>query len=147
EFSDIRHFGFKWFPYNKGGEYRKWYGNNEYVINMENEGEGIKSYNKKSNYRLREPRLYFKEAITWSFVSSSKFGVRFSPPGFLFDVAGSSVFPTEKNRYLLTSYLCSKLAYYFLMHQNPTLNFQVENIANLPVIIKIGEQREQIDHL
>src|SRR5699024_7220095 len=68
EFSDIRHFVFKWFPYNKGGEYRKWYGNNEYVINMENEGEGIKSYNKKSNYRLREPRLYFKEAITWSFV-------------------------------------------------------------------------------
>ncbi|MEC1288579.1 SAM-dependent methyltransferase, partial [Bacillus paralicheniformis] len=132
--SDINKYGYKWFPYNKGGEFRKWYGNNDVVINMENEGEGIKNFSKKSNYRLREPRLYFKEAITWSFISSSRFGVRYSPPGFLFDVAGSSVFPKKEDTLYLTAFLCSKLAFEFLKLQNPTLNFQVENIAKLQII-------------
>ncbi|MEC1023195.1 BREX-1 system adenine-specific DNA-methyltransferase PglX [Bacillus paralicheniformis] len=147
-FSDINKYGYKWFPYNKGGEFRKWYGNNDVVINMENEGEGIKNFSKKSNYRLREPRLYFKEAITWSFISSSRFGVRYSPPGFLFDVAGSSVFPKKEDTLYLTAFLCSKLAFEFLKLQNPTLNFQVENIAKLPIIIDVEESlKKQIDQL
>ncbi|WP_251628843.1 BREX-1 system adenine-specific DNA-methyltransferase PglX [Niallia sp. MER TA 168] len=147
EFADINKYGYKWFPYNKGGEFRKWYGNNEYVINMENEGDAIKNLG-NSNYRLREPRLYFKESITWSFISSSKFGVRFSPRGFLFDVAGSSVFPETEDKYYLTAFLCSKLTFEFLKLQNPTLNFQVENISKLPVILNENDDiRKEIDEL
>lgn len=144
DLKDINRCGYKWFPYNKGGEFRKWYGNNEYVVNMENEGEDIKKH-PKNNYRLRDQSLYFKQAITWSFISSSKFGVRYSPPGFLFDVAGSSVFPRDEDMFYLTAFLCSKLAFEFLKIQNPTLNFQVENIAKLPVIDNVdSESREKI---
>ncbi|MCI0766550.1 BREX-1 system adenine-specific DNA-methyltransferase PglX [Bacillus sp. TL12] len=148
EFADINKYGYKWFPYNKGGEFRKWYGNNDYVVNMENNGESIKNFGGKNNYRLREPRLYFKESITWSFISSSKFGVRYSPRGFLFDVAGSSVFPKKEDKYYLIALLCSKLTFEFLKLQNPTLNFQVENISKLPVILNVNEDiRKQIDEL
>ena len=142
EYSDIKKYGFKWFPYNKGGEFRKWYGNNDYIINLENEGESIKNFS--NNYRLREPKYYFKEAITWSFISSSKFGVRYSPEGFLFDVAGSSVFPQKGDTFILTAFLCSKLAFEFLKIQNPTLNFQVENIAKLPIITNIPQNIREI---
>ena len=96
-FEQIKERQKKWFPYNKGGEFRKWYGNNFFVVDMENGGAGIKAYSK--NYRLRDTSLYFKPSITWSFISSTNFGVRFCPNGFLFDVAGSSVFPPDEYIY------------------------------------------------
>ncbi|HHY70215.1 MAG TPA: BREX-1 system adenine-specific DNA-methyltransferase PglX, partial [Thermoanaerobacterales bacterium] len=135
----------KWFPYNKGGEFRKWYGNNEFVVNWENDGAEIRNF---SGAVIRNQKYYFKESITWSFVSSSKFGVRYSPKGFIFDVAGSSVFPRKEDIYYLTAFMCSKLAFEFLKMQNPTLNFQVGNIKNLP-IVKTNDTkiRELIDKL
>ncbi len=134
----------KWFPYNKGGEFRKWYGNNLYIVNMENGGESIKSYS--NNYRLRDPRLYFKFLITWSFISSTNFSVRYCPNGFLFDVAGSSIFPTEENVYYMIGILCSKVIFQCLKIQNPTLNFQVEDIQKLPIITQFP-QKELVDDL
>lgn len=143
-FEDINKYGCKWFPYNKGGEFRKWYGNNEYIIDMENEGEGIKNQPKSSNYRLRDKALYFKEAITWSFVSTTNFAVRYSPVGFLFDVAGSSIFPDKKEINYLIGFLCSKVCSRLLYLQNPTFNFQVENISKLPIIM---QESDNIDYL
>src|SRR5690606_21949739 len=67
------------------------------------------------------------------FISSSKFGVRYSPDGFIFDVAGSTIFPDEEDIHFFTAFLCSSLTYEFLKIQNPTLNFQVGNIKNLPI--------------
>lgn len=132
----------KWFPYNKGGEFRKWYGNNEYIVNYEDRGKTICDYidnfsnsNVGSNGRVINRKYYFRESITWSFISSSKFGVRYQPKGFIFDVAGSSIFPNEEERNYLLGLLTSKLAFDFLRIQNPTLNFQVGNISNIPVII------------
>src|SRR5690554_3422834 len=71
---------FKWFPYNKGGEYRKWYGNNNFLVNWENDGFEIRNFmgdNQRLKSRPQNMNYYFKKSITWSFVSSSKFGVRY----------------------------------------------------------------------
>ncbi len=127
----------KWFPYNKGGDYRKWYGNNEYVVNWENDGAEIKSFvdsRGKLRSRPQNTQYYFRQSITWSFVSSSYFGVRYSPMGAIFDVGGSSLFPSEVNKYYLTGFLCSKLSFEYMKIQNSTMNFQVGNVATLPVI-------------
>lgn len=123
--------GLKWFPYNKGGDYRKWYGNNEYVVNWENDGYEIKKY---KNSAIRNSDYYFKRGITWTLISSSNFGIRYTDKGFLFDVGGSSAFPEDENLYYIIGLLSSKLAINFLKIQNPTLNFQVGNIANIPII-------------
>ncbi|KXS37151.1 MAG: type I restriction-modification system methyltransferase subunit [Candidatus Frackibacter sp. T328-2] len=144
--------GFKWFPYNKGGKFRKWFGNNQYLVNWEDDGAEIKEYASSlyKNYTrtIKNIPFFFRESITWSFISSSKFGVRYSPKGFIFDVAGSSVFPPKDKTYYLTAFMCSKLAFEFLKIQNPTLNFQVGNISNLPIIIPEDSGiKEEIEEL
>ncbi|MEY8304235.1 BREX-1 system adenine-specific DNA-methyltransferase PglX [Anaerosalibacter bizertensis] len=134
----------KWFPYNKGGNYRKWYGNNEYVVNWENDGMEIRNFkDDRGKLRSRPQNMdyYFKESITWSFISSSKFGVRYSPSGFIFDVAGSSLFTKNIDIEYVLSFLCSKIAFKILKVLNPTLNFQVGNISNLPLIITDDEDK------
>lgn len=141
-FEQIKERQKKWFPYNKGGEFRKWYGNNFFVVDMENGGAGIKAYSK--NYRLRDTSLYFKPSITWSFISSTNFGVRFCPNGFLFDVAGSSVFPPDEYIYYLTGNLSSTVVLQCLRIQNPTLNFQIEDISKLPVRVA---NKENVDFI
>ncbi len=129
----------KWFPYNKGGTYRKWYGNNEYVVNYENDGHEMKEFTSRlpqgTWVRLKSREYYFKESITWTFISSSKFGVRYSPSGFIFDVAGSSMFP-GKDIYYVLGFISTKLAYEFIQIINPTLNYQVKDIKSLPLTIK-----------
>ncbi|PAK40593.1 BREX-1 system adenine-specific DNA-methyltransferase PglX [Peribacillus simplex] len=131
----------KWFPYNKGGKYRKWYGNLDYVINWEEDGKEIKEYavvrNKGKHWSryIQNLDYIFKEGLTWSDISTSSFGVRYLKSGFIFDVSGSMAFPSRENTYYLTAFLCSKIAYEFLKVLNPTMHFQTGNIANLPIII------------
>lgn len=136
----------KWFPYNKGGNFRMWYGNHEYVINMENGGQEIISQGREGDYRLRDNKYYFLESLSWSFVTAGKFSIRYYPKGFLCDVAGSSLYPSkEKIKYIL-GFLASNLTFEILKIQNPTLNFQVENIANVPLLIQ-NEYMEEISVL
>ena len=137
--------GMKWFPYNKGGEYRKWYGNVVHVVDMENDGRGIKNH-PKNNYRLRERSFYFREAITWSFVTSGNFSVRFLPAGCLYDVAGSCFYVFDENikNYIL-GFLSSKIANTVASIQNPTINMQIENIEQLPIIINDSQINESDD--
>ena len=132
----------KWFPYNKGGDYRKWYGNLEYVVNWENDGFEIQNFrdeNGKLNSRPQNMNYYFKKSITWSFVSSSFFGVRYSDCNAIFDVGGSSAFPSDEDIFYITGLLCSKQSFNFMKIMNPTLNFQVGNVANIPVLNNILE--------
>jgi len=129
---------FKWFPYNKGGKFRKWYGNHDYVINWFNDGEELRNYKRAT---LRNPNFYFKKSISWSLLSSAYFGVRFYPSGFLFDVNGSSLFAPDKYYYYIGGLLCSKMATILLSILNSTLSFQVGNIQTIPLIIDI----EQLD--
>ena len=129
--------GKKWFPYNKGGDFRKWYGNNEFVVNWEDNGHQIKNFTDsvgKVRSRPQNTEHYFKKSITWSFVSSAYFGVRYSDSGAIFDVGGSSAFPSEQDAYWLTGFLCSKQTFDFMRVMNPTLNFQVGNVASLPML-------------
>jgi hypothetical protein len=139
--ADALHRGKKWFPYNKGGDYRKWFGNGEYAVNYENSGKSICDYidttpgaKVGSNGRVINRDKYFRPAISWSFISSSYFGVRFSPGGFVFDVAGSSVFPSGDDILPLTGLMCSNVTSTILSILNPTLNFQVGNIGSIPIL-------------
>ena len=130
--------GKKWFPYNKGGEFRKWYGNQDYLVNWENDGAAIRAFGTEHGGRarsvLRNTEFYFSPSVTWSFVSSSYFGARYSDAGAVFDVGGSSAFPSEHDHLWVTGFLCSKQVYEFMRVMNPTLNFQVGNVAALPVL-------------
>jgi hypothetical protein len=133
----------KWFPYNKGGGFRKWYGNADYLVNFANWGKEICDYIDKtsavsSNGRIINRKYYFKPSLSWSFISSSYFGVRVSEGGFIFDVAGSSLFLEPAQSAWLIGFLCSKTAFNFMTNLNPTLNFQVGNVADLPIAFPIN---------
>ncbi len=127
----------KWFPLNKGGSYRKWYGNNEYLINWEDDGLEIKKYAsqlyKSYTRTIKNIQYYFKKNITWSRISSSKLGVRYNDVGFIFSDAGCCIFPEEHVEYIL-AFLGSKVTVKLLEYLNPTLTFQVGNIDNLPLL-------------
>jgi type II restriction/modification system DNA methylase subunit YeeA len=139
--------GMRWFPYNKGGDYRRWYGNNEWIVNWENDGHEIKNvFDSSGKLRSRPQNLdyFFLPSLSWSFISSSFFAVRCSDGGFLFDVGGSSAFPSEELRYTVAGFLCSKVAFQMMGAINPTLNFQVGNVASLPVLMEAVRARKTI---
>lgn len=125
-----------WFPYNKGGEYRKWFGNNEFVIDWKNNGEEIKSFKDskgKQRSAVRNEQYYFKQSLTWTATSSSYFGIRHSDSGFIFDVKGSSCFCKAEEHYKILAFLASKASCEFLKILNPTIEFQNGNLKNLPM--------------
>lgn len=130
--------GKKWFPYNKGGDFRKWFGNCEYVLRYDKYGNDLMA--SFSGHRHDGKSHFFLEGVTWTFISSSKFSARYTPPGFVFDVSGSSLF--IKNPKEMTGYLCSNLTYTILKALNPTLNFQVGNLKSLPILEKNIQSRE-----
>lgn len=123
--------GKKWFPYNKGGEFRKWYGNQDYVLNWESDGKELFDFKPRSV--IRNPRYYFKPSVSWSKISSGDPAFRYFPAGFVFDVSGTSCFCDESNRWNLLSFVNSSLAYSQLTAIAPTLNFEVGQIATLPI--------------
>lgn len=139
----------KWFPYNKGGGYRKWYGNAEYVVNYENDGEEIKEYTSHlpqgTWVRIKSRDYYFKESITWTFIAITP-GFRYCPSGFIFDVAGSSLFVNNEIKKYVLGFLCSSVATYFLSILNPTMNVQTSDIRALPLIIN-NERKNEIEDI
>ena len=130
----------RWFPYNKGGEAHKWYGNNEYVINYYNDGMELKN----SSANLRSPLLYFRDSITWNALSSANTTARFSNQGAIFDSAGSSMFPphNELNYYL--GFMNSSIVSMLLKILNPTLNYGAGTVGKLPYT---HTSNKQIDSL
>ncbi|WP_151892026.1 BREX-1 system adenine-specific DNA-methyltransferase PglX [Komagataeibacter nataicola] len=129
--AQARQSGCKWFPYAKGGEFRKWYGNADYVVNWQDDGRDILA---SGRAYPRARQRYFSPSVSWSFLSSAYFGVRQQPRGFIFDMAGCSLFPHEPDQISLhTGALCAKTAGLFLQVLNPTLNFQVNNVASIPL--------------
>ena len=136
----------KWFPYNKGGEFRKYYGNNEYIVNWENDGLNIRNFydsNGKLRSVTRNPSFYFRPSVTWTRISSSKFGVRYSPTGFIFSDAGPSVYPEEKYLKPLNALVASNLTRELLNILNPTLSFQVGDIERIPVSPEILDKLDK----
>lgn len=134
----------KFAPYKKGGTFRRWYGNNEYVIAYDKHSRTIMS--QLSGYRSSSTSFFFKPSINWSDVGSNHFGVRISPQGFVFDGRGASLFCKENLKKYLAGLLSSHFVSYILKILNPTLTFNIENIATIPVIIQ-EEKKESIDSL
>nr|WP_273711745.1 BREX-1 system adenine-specific DNA-methyltransferase PglX [Leuconostoc mesenteroides] len=129
----------KWFPYNKGGAYRKWYGNYDYVVNWENDGREIRNF-KDSTGKLRSrpqnTNYYFREAITWSAITSGVFSVRLMRSGFVFSNAGMAAFNDNHDTLLLLlSLMNSKVGNYILKSLNPTINLGVGDFNNMPVLL------------
>ena len=119
-------------PYNKGGKFRKWFGNNEYIIKF-NE-ENYYKLSKQGN-NLPSRQYYFNEGLTWTDLSSRNFGGRYSKKGFVFDVKGSSMFfNNPEDLYFLLAFLDSSLVNIFLKILNPTMSFQVGDLKRLPII-------------
>jgi type II restriction/modification system DNA methylase subunit YeeA len=132
----------KWFPYNKGGGLRKWYGNNYFLVNYENNGKTICDYidyesgsKVNSTGRVINRDKYFKKSITWSSVTSSIFSSRCCEVGFVFDNGGSSIFSNDLYYDYIAAFLGTKLAFEILKVLNPTLNFQPGNLSSLPICI------------
>lgn len=127
----------KWYPYNKGGDIRKWYGNLYYVVNMQNKGSDIKNSGCNNNYRLRDFSFYFKEGITWSALSS-KFNARYSELGLLCDSKGPLCYVYDsKNINSLLGLLNSKVSELFFEFTAPTLDFNLVSLGLTPIINKI----------
>jgi len=126
----------KWYPHNKGGGIRKWFGNNFYVVNWKNDGEELFKFATKlygsPTRTLKNLDYYFKPSVTWGMVSSGDFSCRKSNKGFIFDVGAPSAFPESNLINITTAYLNSKVASYFLKAINPTLNFNSGDIAKIP---------------
>ena len=136
----------KWVPYNKGGLYRKWYGNHDFVLNWENDGFEVRHF-ADANGRIRSTvpntDYYFKECITWSKISSGRIAFRYRPCGSIFDVAGACVFSPDL--FYLQAFLNSKVALSILRTLAPTVNFEGGQIADLPV--KIAPNKDDIVRL
>ena len=136
----------KWFPYNKGGEFRKWYGNNDYVVNWQNNGYEIKNFkDNKGKLRSRPQNLQymFRHSFSWSLVSSGVAAFRYKPHGHLFDIAGMSCF-TENNLHYLLALCNTNVVMEILKVIAPTINYQCGDIANIPVIMN-GSEKETIE--
>lgn len=131
----------KWFPYNKGGYFRKWYGNYEFVVNWFNSGEEVKDFTSRlpqgTAVRIKSYEHYFKKSITWSALTAGTFGARYSDKGAIFDVSGSSVFPDDDNNLAILGLLNSIYGKKVLNVLNPTLNYQVNDISRIPININI----------
>ena len=125
--SESRCYDGVWVPYQKGGNYRRWYGNNEYVLRWEKQGKTL------TRARTENSNFYFKQCVTWSFLTSGTFSCRLALEGTLWDVAGSSIFATCS---VSAEYICalmnSNVAQLVFDVTNPTLNYQVMNIISLP---------------
>ncbi len=146
----------RWFPYNKGGAFRRWYGNCEHVVDWEFDGKRIRHsvvtkypyLNGNDGFVVKNTEYYFRESVTWTFVSSAYFAVRYCPQGFIFDVAGSSAFPSPEILNTVLCFLSSSVATILMEALNPTLNFQVGNVAALPLDSRLtSEERQVFDYI
>ena len=130
----------KWVPYDKGGEFRKWYGNNSYVLNWENDGCELKS----SKANIRSKHLYFRESITWNALSSANTCFRYSKFMGVFDSAGSSLFPKKNELNYYLGFLNTNVAQYLLKLINPTLNYGAGSVSNVPVYMHFNNKVDDI---
>ena len=138
---------YKWYPCNKGGSYRKWYGNFNKIINWENDGFEIKEYAKKLyksfTRTIKNIPLYFKPGITWNSLAK-ELGCRIVPNGFIFETKGSMMFPEEKNILYILGLTNSKIINIVARVISPTLDFHEGPVGKLPIILD-ENAREKVE--
>ena len=137
--------GMKWFPYSKGGEFRKWYGNNDCVVNWYDDGNEMQS---RKDDKGKIPahafnfEYIFRENICWNSLSSNKFSARYTENGYLYDAGGSfASVPPGMSKYYL-GFLNSNVTFYYLSALNPTMNFQKGNVGSLPIIVAESKKKD-----
>ena len=137
----------KWYPYNKGGDFKKWYGNQNYVVNWLNDGYEIRNFRNSSGKLKSRPQnsnFYFHESLGWSSLTSGNIGFRFYPKGFLFDTKGSSVF-IDKNKFnFIFAFLNSSICQCILDILAPTIDYSVGSVSILPLIFDHHEYENKI---
>ncbi|EOG4089401.1 MULTISPECIES: BREX-1 system adenine-specific DNA-methyltransferase PglX [Acinetobacter] len=129
----------KFFPYIKGGEFRRWSGNREYIVNWYNDGEEVKHLIDSDTGRIRSHNYNgqygFQSGFTWSGISSGTFAVRFVPSGYMFDAKGPMGFIIDKsNSKKILAFLNSSITNHFIRMLAPTMDFKLGHILNLPII-------------
>lgn len=141
--------GYKWFPYNKGGGFKKWYGNKTDVINWENDGSELQTIKHPTEDRVWATNFnldyIFKPNVNWGSVTSAEFSARLSSGGELFDQAGNACFADSEMLKEIVCLLNSNSVFKYLEALNPTLNFVPGNISSLPLLKNI--KRSNIDHI
>jgi len=129
----------KWIPYNKGGQRRQWYGNYDYLVNWENDGYEIKHFidaNGKLRSRPQNTEFYFREAITWSDITSGKFSIRYRNAGGIHDVTGMSAFPKDNKKFIyILALMSTSISGHVFSILNPTLHLQIGNFQTFPVLM------------
>lgn len=140
---DLTDYSLKWYPHTKGGGYRKWYGNFEYVVNWKNDGYDIREFTKDANGgSVVSQECYFHEGLSWSLSTfSAKFSMRYQPKGFIFNVESPAVFDVPKSEYIL-GFLNSCVAEMFLDLLSDNLHYKTNDIGNAPIIF--GEKQEEV---
>lgn len=134
--------GYKWAPQTKGGLYRKWYGNYEYVVNFENDCYEISKY--EGTVRIRDLGQYFKQGITWTHTTAGGFGARLLPEGFTFNVESPSLFSNSVPLFYIMGNINSTVAQGCLWLLNSAFHYHAEDILNLPILYKQDSGVEQL---
>jgi len=134
----------KWFPCNKGGGYRRWYGNNYYLANWENDGKEMRNF---KGSVIRNPQFYFQEGMTWCSLTSGKLSMRYSPEGFVFESKGSVCFMKDKkNLMYILALMNTEVVSDMLLILSPTLDYHEGPLSRVPIIID-EEIRSTIERL
>lgn len=138
---DDSYSSYKWYPYNKGGLYRKWYGNDDSVIDWQNDGEDIKRNSEVTghHYQQYKDELKFKPLVTWSRISSGNPAFRYKDHGYLSDMAGFSMYCSREKLKPILAFCNSNVARFYLSFLSPTLNFMVGQVTSMPLIIQDKE--------
>lgn len=126
----------KWFPYNKGGEFRRWYGNIQWIVNWKDDGAEIREFRAEDGKIRSRPQntdCYFQAGITWSDVTSGYLSVRSLPAGCIYDISGHSAFPLPgKECGSILAYLNTNFSKMTAKMLNPTLHFQIGDYQSFP---------------
>ena len=124
----------KWFPYNKGGLFRRWFGNHGTVVNWQCDGRDIKKAAEgASGGRIVSEEFFFKPSLSWSKVSTGKFAVRYYDPGGIFDVAGPSIFAEQETQLIIAAQLNGKTSFPFIEQLSPTINYEGGQVQSIPM--------------
>ncbi|WP_102343498.1 BREX-1 system adenine-specific DNA-methyltransferase PglX [Galactobacillus timonensis] len=144
---------YKWYPFNKGGGFQKWYGNNDYVVNFQDKGKAVCEYidnstssRVKSNGRVINRQYYFKKCITWSDICGQTFAARACSEGFIFSIKGASGFTVDSNYFYVLALLNSYIGVELLNMINPSVTTNVGDVSLIPFTMS-GEYKSRIDSL
>ena len=142
----------RWLPHNKGGSFRRWYGNQDYLINWEENGRDVKKYagDLYGSYsrQIMNEKYYLRESLSWSSISGEKIGIRYYPAGFIFDTAGPSMFIDDhQKRHWVHAFLSTSVAQYYIRALNPTINLLATDIANLPIPQRVDMENSNISSI